>query len=202
MHPRFIAACTPRQAAAAPVITSISPRYSVIAGGVTVTLTGTGFTNGMTVVDSDGNGNWTQVAFTSSTSATFQPAGDGGMGEGIVDVTASNGNGTTLTPNLFVYTAETAVATIAVAGISPASGTSAGDTSITVTGAHFIIDNGVFTTVTLDTTGTPAVCTNVSVVDATTISCRTAAHVTGLVNARVNTVIGTGTVRAAAYTYT
>lgn len=71
--------------AAAPTVTAITPDYGPVAGGTTVTITGTGFVDGATV-DFDGSAA-TNVTFVDDTTITAEtPAGT--VGE--VDVTVTN----------------------------------------------------------------------------------------------------------------
>jgi hypothetical protein len=97
---------------AAPAVTGLSPTNGPLAGGTSVTITGTGFT-GATAVDFGK----TAVAFSvvSSTKITA----DSPAGTGVVDVTVINSIGTSVTSaaDQFTY-----VVAPAVSAVSPTSG--------------------------------------------------------------------------------
>ena len=132
-----------------PTVTAISPDFGPAGGGTSVTVTGTGF-----VGDSGVNFGGTPASAVTVVSATQLLATSPG-GTGSVDVTVSNGNGTSPTSpaDLFAYEAPT------VTAISPDFGPAGGGTSVTVTGTGFVGDSGV------NFGGTPA--TSVTVVSAT-----------------------------------
>ena len=96
-------------AAGAPLaasVTAISPNNGPQAGGTAVTITGSGFTAGSTVKVGDAPA--ASVTVNSSTSiTTTTPADDGTAGEGTVDVTVTDHNGTsTVVPeDQFAYDA-------------------------------------------------------------------------------------------------
>jgi hypothetical protein len=114
-----------------PALTGVSPNSGSTGGGTVVTLTGTGFTNATTVffgsfvssdfvVDSD-----TQIT-------AVAPA----QYAGTIDITVLSAGGTSATSSSdrFTYNAAT---TPAVSSLSTTSGTSAGGTSVTITGTNF-----------------------------------------------------------------
>jgi hypothetical protein len=111
-----------------PVVTAISPASGGAAGGTSVTITGAGFTGatgagfgrtyaGTMTVDSD-----TQIIATSPASA------------GTVNITVITPAGTSAASpaGQFTYTP-------AVTGISAASGSSAGRTTVTITGSPMVL---------------------------------------------------------------
>jgi hypothetical protein len=114
--------------AAMPIITALSPAFGPVAGGTTVTITGTRLataawvrfgTNLATIVSSSS----TQLVVTS-------PAGVAGT----VDVTVVTAGGTSggTTADQFTYATPPAVT-----GIGPASGPTTGGTTVTITGTGF-----------------------------------------------------------------
>ena len=113
---------------AAPALAGVSPAAGPLAGGTTVTITGTGLT-GATRVDF-GTTPATHIIIDSATQITAtSPAGSGA-----VDVTVVTPRGTSaVSPaDRFLY-----MAAPAVTGVSPAVGRSAGGESVIITGAGF-----------------------------------------------------------------
>ncbi len=113
---------------AMPTVTTVSPALGSTAGGTSITITGTGFTNstivafGTTVV--------TDLVIDSATQITVtSPAGTGTS-----DVTVINTGGTSSVSAVDQFTY---VAGPLISGVSPASGPTAGGTSVTITGAGF-----------------------------------------------------------------
>ena len=115
----------------APTVTAISPDFGPAGGGTSVTVTGTGF-----VGDSGVSFGGTPASAVTVVSATELLATSPG-GTGSVDVTVSNGNGTSPTSpaDLFAYEAPT------VTAVSPDFGPAGGGTSVTVTGTGFVGDS-------------------------------------------------------------
>jgi hypothetical protein len=111
----------------APVITGVSPSAGPLAGGTSVTITGTGFTNA-TAVDF-GSVAATGVMVTSATTITaLSPSGTGTVH---VTVITPNGKSAASPADQFTY-----VAAPVVAGISPAVGPVTGGTFVTITGTN------------------------------------------------------------------
>jgi hypothetical protein len=120
-----------------PSITSMSASTATTAGGTRVVLTGSGFT--------DASGVWfgtvaaTDFTVLSDTSlvVTAPP-----QAAGTVDVTVSAYGGTSalVSADRFSYTAASAPA---VTAVSPSSGSTAGTTTVTITGSHFTAATGV-----------------------------------------------------------
>jgi hypothetical protein len=162
--------------------TSMAPATGPTGGGTTVTVTG------------DGLQNTTGVTFggVAATSFTVNPAGTtltavspASETAGGVPVVLARPTGN-LTAGTFTYVAPT------ITGVNPPQGTTAGGTSITITGTGL---SGA-TAVTIG--GTPA--TNVVAVNSTTVTATTAAHVAGTVPVVV-TLPGADATSATGYTY-
>ncbi len=171
----------------APTVTSITPSSGTANGGTAITITGTGFLAGATV--SLGGTAATNVNVASSTSITATTAAHA-AGAVSVAVTNSDAQAGTLA-NGYTYTAGNPAPT--VTSISPTNGTTAGGTSVTITGTGFL------TGATVSIGGTAA--TNVNVVGSTSITATTPAHAAGAVNVVVtNTDAQAGTLTNG-YTY-
>ena len=167
---------------ATPTVTSLSPNTGTTAGGTGVTITGTNFAAGATVTV--GGAAATSVVVVSGTSITATtPAGT--AGPVTVTVTVSGQSGSLASG--FTY-----VVTPSVTSVAPNSGTTAGGTSVTITGTNFAAG----ATVTFG--GTAA--TNVVVVSGTSITATTPAGSAGPVTVTV-TVSGQSGSLASGFTY-
>jgi uncharacterized protein YjiK/methionine-rich copper-binding protein CopC len=172
---------------APPAVTSVSPTSGTTAGGTSVTIAGTGFAAGATVTF--GGTAATGVTVVSATQITATtPAGAAGAVN--VVVTNADGQSATLTGG-YTYVAPLPAPT--VTGISPTSGTTAGGTSVTITGTNFAA--GV--TVRFGTTAA----TNVTVVSATQITATTPTGIAGAVNVVVTNPDGQSATLTSGYTY-
>ena len=167
---------------ATPTVSGISPTGGPIAGGTSVTLTGTNFTGatGATV------GGVALTSFTVVNDTTITGT-TGAHAAGLVNVTVTNPGGTGTGTGLYTY-----YNTPTVSGIAPTGGPVAGGTSVTLTGTNFTGATGM-------TVGGVAV-TSFTVVNDTTITGTTGAHAAGLVNVTVTNPGGTGT-GTGLYTY-
>ena len=115
-------------AAGTPTITGISPSNGPLTAGTSVTITGTNF-QGVTGVKF-GSTAGTSVVVASPTSITVSsPAGSAGS----VDVTVTNGTGTSATSSADVFTY---VAAPTITSLSATSGPIAGNTTTTITGTN------------------------------------------------------------------
>jgi hypothetical protein len=172
-------------AAAAPVVTGVSPTSGPAAGGTLATVIGTSFT-GATAIDF-GTVPATNLTVVNDTTITA----DSPAGTGTVDVTVTTPVGTSATSSADQFTY---VAAPTVAGISPTSGSTAGGTAVTISGTALTGATAVdFGTV-------PA--TDVAVVNATTVTAVSPAG-TGTVDVTVTTPGGTSATSSADhYTYT
>ena len=167
----FTYASTPLNAVATPLTSST-------AGGTSVTVTGTGLADVASVLI--GGNTVNTITAQSNTSLTFvTPA----HAAGIVTITLQGAFGTSLLPNLFVYTA----AAPNITSVNPASGPQDGGYTVTLTGTGF--EN----TLVILVGGLPA--TNVTVVNSTTVTFRMPAGLQpGPVTILVTTTGGTDTV--------
>ena len=155
----------------APTVSSVSPNNGPITGNTSVTITGTGFT-GTTSVAFGGSAA-ASVVIASATSITcITPA----HAAGAVSVIVTTPAGSNAANTAFTYVTP---ASPTVTGVAPASGPTAGGTTVSITGTTF---TGA-TQVTFG--GSPA--TNLVLVSATQISCTTPAHAAGLVSVVVFT---------------
>jgi len=169
---------------AAPVVTAISPNAGALAGGTSVTITGTSFREGATVLV--GGVDCTTPSVNSSTSIACVT---GAHTAGLVDVIVSNTDAQSGTgSSLYTYRAAPTVTSI-----SPSEGPLAGNTNVTITGSNFI--SGA--TVKIGS----VTCSSPTVVSSTSITCATGARTAGAVDVVVthpDTQTGTG---AGIYTY-
>jgi hypothetical protein len=171
----------------APLISGISPNSGPIAGGTTVTISGTGFATGATV--KFGNTFATNVNVVGSTTITaVTPARSAGS----VNVVVTNPNGQNVSSaNGYTYVSSTPAP--GVSTVSPTSGPTTGGTQITITGTGFVAGASV----TLG--GTAA--SGVVVSNSTTITATTPAHTAGTVDVAVTNPDGQSVSKAGAFTY-
>jgi hypothetical protein len=152
---------------AAPTIATITPSAGPVAGGTSVTITGTNFV-GVTAVNFDGNPG-TSLTVNSPTELTIEtPAGTAGA----VNVQVVAAGGSVTETGGFTYAAAPTIT-----NINPASGFVAGGTVVTITGTNFI---GV-TAVNFD--GNPGTSLNVN--SDTELTIETPAGAAGDVNVQV-----------------
>src|SRR5262249_41130201 len=114
---------------AAPTVTNVNPAAGPVAGGTSVTITGTNFT-GATAVQF---GPPPPPACPVISAVHITPTSHAG-GAGAVDVTVTTPGGTSATSasDLFTYDAIPTVT-----NVNPAAGPLAGGTSVTITGTNF-----------------------------------------------------------------
>jgi len=175
-------------AAAAPALTSVSPTSGPTAGGTTITLTGTNFVSGATV--RVGGTAATNVVYVGATQLTARtPAGTAGARD--VVVTNPDGQASTRTGG-FTYTGQAAAPTLTA--VSPSSGSTAGGTTVTLTGTGFV--SGAVVRIG----GSAA--TNVTFVSATQVTARTAAATEGPKDVRITNPDGQAATRSDGFTYT
>ncbi len=153
----------------APTVTSISPPSGPLSAGTIVTITGVNFT-GTTGVTFGGTAvtGFTVVSDTSIT--TTAPAHSAGS----ASVVVTNADGSNAANSLYTY-----LAVPAVTSLSPASGSSAGGTSVTITGTNFTGATGV--------TIRSMAATSVAVISSTSLTCVTPAGTVGTASVVVTT---------------
>jgi phosphoserine phosphatase len=168
----------------APELTAAAPRTGTTAGGTSVTLTGTGFLPGCTVLF--GQDAATQVTINSPTELTaVSPA----RAEGVVTLTARNPDGQfAVLPRAFRF-----VAPPTLTALTPTSGDIAGGTLVRLTGTNFAPGAAV------SFGGVPS--TEVTYVSATELTALAPPHPRGAVDVVVDSS-GAAVTLAAAFTYT
>jgi hypothetical protein len=166
-----------------PTVSGVSPSSGVVAGGTAVTITGTNFTTGATVTF--GSTVATSVVVVSSTSITAITPSDTA---GAVTVTVTlNGQSGSLT-NGFTYIGQPTVTSV-----SPNSGSTLGQTAVTITGTNFALG----ATVTFGSTAA----TSIVVASSTSITAITPAGSAGAVTVTVTNIGSQSASLASAYTY-
>jgi hypothetical protein len=113
----------------APAVTGLSPNFGSTAGGTTVIITGTGFSDA-TAVDF---GSAPAPAFAVNSSTKITATSPAGTGTVHVTVANSGGTSTPTSADQFTYT----TGAPAVTGISPNSGPAGGGTTVIITGVGF-----------------------------------------------------------------
>jgi len=172
-----------------PTVTSVSPNSGTTGGGTSVSITGTNFVSGATVTF--GATAATNINVVSSTTITAtSPA----HAAGAVNVVVTNTNGLsgTLTGGYTYMAPEPEPPT--VTSVSPNTGTTAGGTSVTITGTNFALGAAVIFG------GTAAI--NVTVTSTTTIIASTPAHAVGAVNVVITNPNGQSGSLTNGFTYT
>ena len=150
---------------AAPTVTGVNPGNGPPAGSTAITVTGTGFSAGVSRVRV-GTANATNISVQDDTMLTCDtPAGNGTVN---VAVTTPGGTGTGV--SLFAYDT-----TVTLTAVTPDTGFTAGGTCLTLTGSGFT--NGAAGTNTVTVGGASA--TNVVAVDDTTLTCQAPTGATG-----------------------
>jgi hypothetical protein len=169
---------------APPTLTAVSPDAGPVAGGTTVTLTGTGFRAGMQV-------------FFGSAAATGVSVNPGGTqltalapahAAGGVNVSVTTPGGATTLGNSYTY-----LVAPTLTSVSPAEGPSSGGTTVTLTGSGFRAGMQV------SVGGTPAAVVSINPAG-TSMTATTPAHAAGLVGVSVMTPGGSDTL-ANSFTY-
>jgi hypothetical protein len=174
-------------AAAVPAVTSLSATSGTTAGGTSVTLTGSGFTAASAVLFGSVAASFTINSDTSITAtATAQAAGT-------VDITVTTPTGTSASTSADRFTYN-AAAVPAVTSLSATTGTTAGGTSVTLTGSGFTAATGV---------RFGAVAAAFTVNSDTSITATAPAQAAGTVHVTVTTYSGTSSTSPAdQFTYT
>lgn len=172
-----------------PEITNLSPLNGSTSGGTQITITGTGFEIGATVTI-DGVSALNVVVETPTRIRATTPRGPFDIAsEESVDLVVRNPDGKTAEDTFKWIVPAPTIQTIA-----PSAGPRAGGTLVTITGAGFSTAVGLNVTFG----GTPA--TNITVIDAVTLTARTPVHASGQVSVAITTSKG-NTTRADAFTF-
>ena len=150
-----------------PAITSITPAVSNLAGGVSATIDGTGFTADTTIAI--GGAACSSVVYVGPTEMTCVTPTT--LSAGVYDVVATNTIGSGTLTNGFEVIAPS------LTSLTPTSGTVFGGTNVTITGAY------LYGTPTVTFGGTPA--TSVVLAGPTSITCVTPEHAVGVVDVAV-----------------
>jgi large repetitive protein len=178
---------------AAPTVAGVSPNIGPLAGGTVVTITGTNLANA-TAVDF-GTAAVAGIITDSATQIVVISPAVTNVGAVNVNVTTAGGTSATSSADLFYYSSD-AVMAPRVLGIGPNSGPSGGGTLVTITGTGFT------QSFPMAVYFGQAAATNVTVVNATTITAESPAG-TGTVDVTVS-ILGetSATSGADVFTYT
>jgi hypothetical protein len=122
----------------APTVTGLSPNTGTTAGGASVTITGTNFTGATGVTFGGVPAASYTVNSSTSITATAPPEA-----AGTVDVTVTTPSGTSATGSADQFTVTNAAAPV-VSNLGTTTGSTAGGTSVTITGSGFTGATGVF----------------------------------------------------------
>lgn len=167
--------------APAPTVTSISPTSGPEAGGTSVVITGTGFSGAAAT----GAVKFGAATATYTINSNTQITATSPAGTGTVDVRVTTSSGTSAITSADQFTYVPPVPAPAVTSISPASGSSAGGTIVTITGTNLLAATAVKFGATAATAFT---------VDSATQITATSPAGTGTVDVRVTTAGGTSSV--------
>jgi IPT/TIG domain/Putative Ig domain len=167
-----------------PVVSAISPQSGATSGGTTVTISGSNFASGATVLFG-GTAAGSVKVMSSSQMQAVTPAHIAGT----VGVSLSQNGQTATLSNSFTYNAITPTVT----SISPDSGTTAGGTTVTISGSNFLAGALVL----FGTVSAPSV--NIS--SGSQIQVVTPAHASGLVDVAVVNPGNLTATLASAFTY-
>ena len=173
----------------APTVTGVSPSSGTTAGGASVAITGTNLSSASAVLF--GGLPATSYTVNSSTSITaIAPP----LSTGTWDITVTTPSGTSATSGSDHFTV-TAASLPTVTSLGTSSGSSAGGTSVAITGTNFTGTQEVYFN------GVPA--TSFTVNSATSITAVTPAQYAGVVDVSVQTYAGTSaTSSSTQFTYT
>ncbi|MEZ4524409.1 MAG: IPT/TIG domain-containing protein [Desulfobacterales bacterium] len=165
------------------IVSDVSPANGPLAGATEVTVTGKNFADGAIVKFGDNAA--TNVVVVSDTEIVCRtPAGSG-----TVAVTVTVGDKSASKADAFVY----GTMPVTVTTVDPASGTTAGGTSVTITGTNFAYG----ATVKFGS----ASATNVTVVSDTQITCTSPAGAAGAVDVTVTNSDSTSGQKTGGFTY-
>ncbi|HUK90714.1 MAG TPA: IPT/TIG domain-containing protein, partial [Blastocatellia bacterium] len=170
----------------APSLSSISPSSGPTSGGVAVTISGSGFQSGLTVMIGGAQAGSVSVMNSSTVSAMTPPGQPGTVG---VSVTNPDGQAASMA-SAYTYVQAPPPS---IASVSPNSGNTAGGDSVGISGSNF--QSGA--TVTFGT----AAATNVVVQNSSTVSVVTPPNSAGAVNVTVTNPDGQSATLASGFTY-
>ena len=180
-------------ALAAPTVTSAAPASVAEAGGVPIVITGTNFAAGAAVAFSNVGGTRADGVNCSVASPTTINCLSPSFPSGVAGVTVTNVDGQASAASPFTFTPSTPFATAGTGTITPTTGSTNGDTLVTISGSDFAA--GVAVTVG----GLPA--DRVAVLNVNTIQADVPAGSVGLKNVTVTNPSGTGAAMPGGYTY-
>jgi hypothetical protein len=173
---------------AAPTVTSVVPNTGP--AGTAVTITGTGFLVGATVIF--GGTAATAVTVVSSTSITAITPTHEAEGGAVTVVVTNADSQSGMLANGYTYTSSNPAPT--VTSVAPNTGPAGGGTTVTIAGTNFLAG------ATVSFGGTAA--TGATVVSTTSITATTAARAAGTVNVVVTNTDGQNGTLTNGYTYT
>jgi len=160
-------------------VTGVSPAYGSMAGGDTVTISGSGFLGASDV--QFGSAHATINSVSDTTIVVISPGNTAGTYH--VTVTTPAGTSVATPADQYMY-----IGVPTITGISPTSGSTAGNTPVTITGNGFL---GTFAVKFGTTYGT------IQTVSDTTITVLSPGHTAGIVDITATTVSGTSATSSA-----
>jgi surface protein len=166
-----------------PIINSLTPSSGAVAGGTTVTITGTGFVSGATIMF--GGAQCLAPIVNSSTSLTCSTPS---FPSGTANVVVTNPDGQMSSPSIFTY-----MPMPLVSSVTPGFGPISGGTTITMTGTGFIS--------ILDVKIDSFVCTNLVVINPTMLTCTAPTHVAGPASVVITSTDGQSSTLPNAFIY-
>ncbi len=170
---------------AEPTIASISPSFGPQTGGTTITITGTNFDIGVTVLFSQGG--CTSINRINSTQLTCLTTAS--VGDGNTDVTVRNPNTfEAVSTSGFVY-----LGPPTITSVTPSTGAQGGGTSVTIDGTNFEPP----LTITIG-----GIACSVTSVNTTQAVCTTGANNPGLYSLILENIDGQTIIETSAFTYT
>lgn len=170
----------------AATILSVSPDFSLLAGGGELTVTGTNFSNHVATVPSVSLEGIPCTGVIRDSITQLRCTIGASVSAGARDVTVTQYNG--VGPSVTSTDAFTYVAAPTIASISPASALTSAGTVVTITGTGFTTS---FSGTTVAIGGQP--CTSIAAVTATSLTCETPALGEGIYNVVVTTPGGVAT---------
>ena len=175
----------PSSGGGAPSVTNVTPGSGTTAGGTSVTITGTGFVSGATVTFGTALATNPTVSSSTTMTATTPAHAAGSVTVSVTNPNMQSGS----KAGAFSYTNPPPTVSL----VTPRSGTTAGGTSVTITGTGFL------TGATVTFNGAQA--TNVIVSNSTTITATTPAQPAGSVTVAVTNTDTQAGSTANLYTY-